>query len=249
MAEYKNGKLQLPDVTLVAMTSVKIGATIKAMEYSMKGIDFGDAVLITDRRPFGLPKKIRFGKIDKLDSIDKFNYDCVYEMYKYIHTSHIMLVHADGFVVHPEVWSDEFLDYDYIGAPWPVPPEEDTVTFRDPDGKLIRVGNSVGIRSRKLLELPTTLGIPWQSFYGWYNEDGFLCCHHHKELEEAGCRYAPVEVAARLSQEQSMPETEGITPFAFHKWGGSNAGYPRFDNPPWYRILYRKLRAGLRKLK
>ena len=59
MAEYKNGRLQLPNVTLVAMTSVKVKATIKAMEYSMRGIDFGDAVLITDKKPLGLPKGIR----------------------------------------------------------------------------------------------------------------------------------------------------------------------------------------------
>ena len=48
-------KLQLPQVTLVAMTSVNIKETIQAMEYSMRGIDFGDAVLITHKKPFRLP--------------------------------------------------------------------------------------------------------------------------------------------------------------------------------------------------
>ena len=36
-------KRKLPNVTLAAMTSVNIWATIKAMEYSMRGIAFGDA--------------------------------------------------------------------------------------------------------------------------------------------------------------------------------------------------------------
>jgi len=49
--EYINGKLQLKNVTLVAMTSVKVHETVKAMEYSLKGIDFGDAVLISHFRP------------------------------------------------------------------------------------------------------------------------------------------------------------------------------------------------------
>ena len=37
-----------------------------------------------------------------------------------------MVVHADGFIVHPEMWRDEFLDYDYIGSPWPIPKDDIT---------------------------------------------------------------------------------------------------------------------------
>lgn len=47
----------------------------------------------------------------------------VYELGDYIETDFVMLVHYDGFIVHPELWRDEFLDYDYIGAPWPLPKE------------------------------------------------------------------------------------------------------------------------------
>ena len=68
----KKEKLQLPQVTLVAMTSVNIKETIKAMEYSMKGIDFGDEVLITHKKPFGLPKTIRYSYTDELKNIDDF---------------------------------------------------------------------------------------------------------------------------------------------------------------------------------
>ena len=38
----KQEKLELKNVTLVAMTSVNIRATIQAMRYSMRGIRFGD---------------------------------------------------------------------------------------------------------------------------------------------------------------------------------------------------------------
>ena len=47
------GRLQLPNVTLAAMTSVKIYETVRALTYSMQGIDFGQVVLITHRKPFG----------------------------------------------------------------------------------------------------------------------------------------------------------------------------------------------------
>ena len=112
------GKLVLPDVTLCAMTSVNIRETLKAMEYSCRGIEFADAVIITDKKPLFLPKGIRYSHIDKLDNIDAFNYKTVYDLGDYIHTDFALLVHYDGFVVHPEMWRDEFLDYDYIGSPW-----------------------------------------------------------------------------------------------------------------------------------
>ena len=41
--------LELPNVTLAAMTSVKLYETVKALEYSMQGIHFGEVVLITHR--------------------------------------------------------------------------------------------------------------------------------------------------------------------------------------------------------
>jgi hypothetical protein len=39
-------------------------------------------------------------------------------------TEFAILVHEDGFIVNPECWSDEFLKYDYIGAPWPIPNDD-----------------------------------------------------------------------------------------------------------------------------
>ena len=119
--EFKNGRLQLPNVTLAAMTSVKIWETIKALQYSMQGVDYGEVVLITHRRPLFLPKQITYKHTSRLTDIDCFNYKMVYELGDYIQTDFALIVHYDGFVVHPESWRDEFLDYDYIGSPWPLP--------------------------------------------------------------------------------------------------------------------------------
>lgn len=242
MAEYKNGRLQLPNVTLAAMTSVNISATIKALQYSCRGIDYGDVILITDRKPLFLPKNIRYCHIDRLNSIDKFNYDMVYELYRYIHTDFALTVHADGFVVNPDMWRDEFLDYDYIGSPWPDP--HDDFTYRDINGNLIRVGNSVGIRSKRLLEFPTKAHIPFEKDHGWFNEDGFICVKNRHLFLAAGMTYAPLEVAVYFGHEHMIPEEAGIRPFLFHKWEGTNAQYPRFrmDNDGLTGRVRRKLR-------
>lgn len=241
-------KLQLQQVTLVAMTSVNVKATIQAMEYSMRGIDFGDAVLITHKKPFGLPKTIRYSHTSKLTNIDDFNYKMVYELGDHIKTDYALIVHADGFVVHPEMWRDEFLDYDYIGAPWPLPKEGDTTTYRDIYGNICRVGNSAGIRSKRLMDFPKKANVPWEGEYAygkmWFYEDGFICCKIRHLLEAEGMRIAPLEVAKYYSHEQMIPEVQGITPFAFHKWEGTNAQYPNFIKP----TIKEKAKALARKI-
>ncbi len=141
-------KLQLPQVTLIAVTSVKIYETIRALTYSMQGIDFGEVVLVTHKKPFGLPKGIMYKHTDRLTDIDRFNYLIAYELGSYVNTDYVILVHYDGFIVHPEMWRKEFLDYDYIGSPWPLPTAEHS-TYYDANGNICRVGNSVSLRSRE----------------------------------------------------------------------------------------------------
>lgn len=249
--ELQNTKLQLPQVTLAAMTSVNVKETIQAMQYSMRGIDFGDAVLITHKKPFHLPKSIRYSHTSELKNIDAFNYKMVYELGEHIHTEFALIVHADGFVVHPELWREEFLDYDYIGAPWPLPKEGDTTTYRDIEGNICRVGNSAGIRSKRLMDFPKKANIPWEGefAYGkmWYYEDGFICCKIRHLLEAEGMRIAPLEVAKYYSHEQMIPEVQGIVPFAFHKWEGTNAQYPNFLKPTIWRRIRNKLRSWIKK--
>ena len=86
MENRGNEKLKLPNVTLAAMTSVKIYETIKALQYSMQGIEFGEVVLITHRKPLSLPKGITYKHTSKLTDIDCFNYKMAYELADYIDT-------------------------------------------------------------------------------------------------------------------------------------------------------------------
>ncbi len=235
-----NKKLKLPKVTLAAMTSVNVYETVKAMAYSMKDIEFGDAVFISDKKPFYLPKNIRFSYTDKLDNIDKFNYKMTYELGSHIKTDFALIVHADGFVVNPDKWQDKFLEYDYIGSPWPYPKND--YEYRDKNGNICRVGNSVSIRSKRLMDYPKEHGVKWEKVYDdEYNEDIFICCHIRDELEGAGMKWAPLEVAKYFGREHGIPETKGIEPFLFHKWWGENAKYPRFLSP------YKRIKNILRK--
>ena len=53
--------------------------------------------------------------------VDEWGKFIIYDLYKFIKTNYILLIHPDGFVVNPELWDKKFKDFDYIGAPWPPP--------------------------------------------------------------------------------------------------------------------------------
>ena len=237
-------KLKLPNVTLAAMSSVNIYETVKALQYSMRGIEFGDVVLITHRKPFFLPKEIHYKHTSKLTNIDAFNYKMVYELTEFIDTDYVLLVHYDGFVVNPESWREEFLNYDYIGSPWPLP--KNNTTYRDSKGNICRVGNSVSIRSKKLLDFPRQANLKWERMEdGNYNEDTFLCCKYKNVIEDAGMNFAPIEIAKYFGHEHMIPEIMDVEkPFIFHKWWGRNAKYPKFVNP--WKVRWQKVKDIIR---
>lgn len=240
----KNEKLNLPDVTLIAVSSVKMKQTIKALKYSMRGIRWGEVVLVSHKKPWYLPQNIHYKKIDELKCIDDFNHAMIFELYKYVDTKFAMLVHHDGFVVNPECWKEEFLEYDYIGSPWPNPTDEKT--YRDIYGNVHRVGNSVSIRSKKLMEMPSKLSMPWENITCEKNEDTYICCNYRHIFEKNGICYAPLDVAKYFAHERNIPEVRGIKAFAFHKYEGDNAKYPYFK-PSYYERFKQKMALLLHK--
>lgn len=190
--------ISLPNVTLITLTNKDFEDHKKALDKSCEGIDFGAVKLIWD---------------EKCTSIDEWNKKIIYELWRYVDTDYAILIHADGHIINPDLWNPDWLQYDYIGAPWPLP--TDDYSYRTPEGELVRVGNSVSLRSARLLRLPTQLGLGWKSYYGNTNEDGFLCVHNKKILERY-CNFAPLEVAKYFSKEHEITENKGLITFAFH---------------------------------
>jgi hypothetical protein len=207
------------------MAGVDIYATVRALKYSQRELSFERVLFISHIKPWYLPRNIDFEYTSKSESIYEWCHKIIFDLHKYITTKYIILVHSDGFIVNPTQWRDEFLNYDYIGAPWPIPSDN---SFRDINGNLVRVGNSVSLRSKKILELPSKLNLPWPDRNGPYHEDGFLCCNNRHILIEHGINFAPIDVAKYFSHECMIPEIEGIKPFAFHKWAGTNKKYPGY---------------------
>jgi hypothetical protein len=204
--------INLSNVTLVAVSSIRIDRTIKALKYSKKGINFASVKLLTNENI--IDDEIEVINIKKLD-YENYSKFIIYDLYDYIDTEYVLLIQDDGFVVNPEMWRKEFLNYDFIGAPWPMP--NDNFKYRDSEGNLIRVGNGgFSLRSKKLLGVGKKLNLEWKSYYGYYNEDMFICCHNRVHYENQGCVFAPLEVAKYFSHETPITEIKNITPFGFH---------------------------------
>lgn len=204
--------LELKDVTIVSVAGVRAEEALRAIKYSCKHITFARAILIT-------PEDITDDQVEiiKCESLnyEQYNHFIVYRLHEYIDTKYALIVQDDGFVVNSDKWEDLFLKYDYIGAPWPLP--QDDFSFKDAFGKLQRMGNGgFTLRSKKLLSLASELNLEWKPYYGFFNEDGFFCCHNRHIYEQHGCKFADVHTAARFSHETPTQETQGIIPFGFH---------------------------------
>lgn len=229
--------LKLDNVSLVCVATTNVSPSLKALKYSLKSVSYKETLFFTDKE-ISCPNNINLINIKKFNSVDEWSYFIIYKLHEFIKTEFILLIHYDGYVVNPSSWNDKFLNFDYIGAPWPI--IDDGVTYKDSEGKTVRVGNSVSLRSKRILELPSKLNLKWEPFHGFYNEDGFLCCQYRVELEKHGIKFANIDVAKYFSHENMIPEIKGIKPFMFHKYFGTNKAYKNFI--PLHKRLINKIK-------
>jgi hypothetical protein len=208
-------KIQLPDVTLASVSSIKISETIQALEKCCSDIDFGAVKIFTHEIPDNLPDYMMLEHCPHISNIMDYNTFIFYGLVERIPTFHCLLIQYDSWIIHPELWDNEWLQYDYIGAPWAY--KENAYICHD-TGEHVRVGNGgFSLRSIKVINAPWVYRLPLLEEQGWYNEDGNLCVYHRKKMLEIGIKYAPVEMAAKFSYENPVPENYGIKPFGFHK--------------------------------
>lgn len=110
-------RLPLAQVTLCAVDTARPALAAQAMLRSMQHAQFARAFLFTSA---WLPRVVLPGiEIVDIEPIrseaDRARF-VIGQLPGYIRTSHMLLVHWDGFVLRPQAWLDEFLVYDYIGA-------------------------------------------------------------------------------------------------------------------------------------
>jgi hypothetical protein len=189
-------RLQLPTVTLCAVTSVNVEATVEALRASSGQIDFAECILFTHAE-VPSDRSMNVVTIEPLTSAGSYSDFLLHKLAEHIRTDHCLIVQWDGFVIEPAAWQPRFLDFDYIGSPWP--------QFRE-----FNVGNGgFSLRSRRLLDACRD-----PRFAKEHPEDIAICRTNRTLLErEHGIRFADRATAERFAYERTVPV--GPT-FGFH---------------------------------
>lgn len=203
-------KLELDRITLIGIDCVDIERLVKAALICMNYCNFPKVKLLTNLEYKYIPG-IEFINIKPVNSLQEYSLFVLSELTKYVDTEFALIFQHDGFILNPDAWTDEFLNYDYIGSPWNdrfikyarkvQPTNYDFIT---------NVGNGgFSLRSKKLLEMTTDNDlVGFNIKIANAGEDVYICLWYGQILNALGIKFAPPEIAEKFSVE-------------FQKWNGS----------------------------
>lgn len=197
-------KPHIPVTLICCDTTNKVAFSERAILKCLEQADFADVKLLTTdtSRKFAV-------KIPNLDGLEAYSNFITRHLHKYVNTSHALVVQADGYVLDSSAWTPNFLNYDYLGAPF-----QQSRT----------VGNGgFSLRSKRLLEATAKIS-PNESSHP---EDAWISFKHRKNLETLfGIRFGDFGVAERFAFEgrsfnagiwNGLP-TAWKGQFGFHSW-------------------------------
>lgn len=207
--------LKLDNVTFIIIDCIDLSRAKNTIKFCLKKAKFFEAKLLTHLKTIDEFYEYSIVSIDNINSIQNLSYFCIKKLNNYFDTNFVLLGQYDGYILHEDMWSDEFLEYDYIGAPWP--------EFLIKEGpKIYNVGNGgFSLRSKKLQTiLQEDDNIILDNL-----EDVAICRLNRPYLEnEYGIRFAPYEVAEKFSFEyisyynQPIKKTFGVHNFMLPPW-------------------------------
>lgn len=178
----------MKNITLIAAEFQWHDLTRYSIEQTLKHIDPAEVVIISDRE---IMSGARHVQCSPTNGMAEYANLILKGMAEYVNTSHAIYVQWDGMAYDKSQWTNEFLKYDYIGAPWPWMPTGQNV------------GNGgFSLRSRRLLDaiaqdpdICLTTEIPLA-------EDNIIAVSQRTRLEtQYNIKYAPVELAYQFSYE------------------------------------------------
>lgn len=230
----------MKDVTIVAIDFLHHDLTRYAIERSLDNIDAKEVLIVSDKEILpGARHIIRDPAIGIAE--------CANIMLKgiaaYIKTNHALYVQWDGVANDYSRWTDDFLNYDYIGAPWPWQPEG------------LNIGNGgFSLRSQRLLNacLDPAISLTNEEPLA---EDNIIGINKRVYLEDKyNVNFAPTTVARQFSFELG----EYTPSFGFHGlWNVFNLmtdtdidyfmprlNYQGWNVYKWCHVLYSVVHRG-----
>lgn len=194
--------IELSNVSILSINTHEPELSVRALQYSSREIKFKSKKILSDRIPNNISDDIEFIETPKFHTRFEYSDYVMNNLGDCIDSEFVLMIHDDGFVINPQLWLDEFLKYDYIGAPWP--PHLTQVN---------RVGNGgFCIRSKKLIDFCKTIETEPS------HDDWIIGVIKNEYLKEHGFTFAPIEVAMKFSLELEIPECafDLTKTFGFH---------------------------------
>lgn len=197
-----NKKLTLPDVTLVCLETREYELMKLALQDCIAQVNFAEVLVCTDKPEKYLLDGVSY-YLPIADAKSKLEW-CKQSWYApvpHLRTSHALFIQWDSWVFDPSMWKDEYLQYDYIGAPWPMHPT-------------MRVGNSgFSLQSSRLKRYIYNHKQEYPCVH--HAEDNLICRTYRPDLEKRGFSWAPEKLAQEFAFECSRPSPTSRH-FGFH---------------------------------
>jgi len=201
--------LKLPNVTLVLVETREHELARLALEDCERLVEFAEVLVFTDR-PSDFQKNGR-RIVEVPDWPTKLGWSrCFwYDVPLQVKTSHALCIQWDSWVVDPSIWHDEYMQYDFVGAPW---------WYKDG----MNVGNGgFCLRSAKFMryirkhrdQFPCITDL----------DDDLYCRKYRPTLQTAGFEWAPEAIAQAFAFECVRPDITARH-FGFHAVYNFNYG-------------------------
>jgi hypothetical protein len=186
-------------------------SALPAIMRSMNELPGSKGLLISAEKPWGMPAGIEWVKTAPLN-YRQYSLYMMYCLHQHISTEYVLTVQDDGWVLNGKNWKEEYLDYDYIGSPTHAGLKGDnmyiTFTWQEMPGCMVVQNGGMSLRSKRFLRAAMRHGIMHTGHYyePFCNEDVQLTAMLRPQLEDAGIKFAPLDLAKHFGIEYLGPK-------------------------------------------
>ncbi len=208
-------KKNLDTVTLIGIDCANIDRLVLAANICQEHFNFANVKLLTSLPASNHKHIVPIAPLPSIPGYSRFMFE---ELDRYVDTPHALIIQYDGFILNHEAWTDEFLNYDYIGVPWLVADwsVRDFGFPKEALGTLIVGNGGFCLRSKRLISLCKEFALA-KRITEFHPEDTVICVHKRQMFEEAGMRFAPIPLAKQFSFESINDEHKAWNgQFGFH---------------------------------